>query len=261
MVVGVVILSSLGLIATQASSLKVQAPEEIVISFYETYLESFNLGSEERDNPLVARTYRNSPYLHPTFVEAVDALLVSFETSDQPGGYDPFLLAQDVPQHVTVADVRTFDDISHVRVATSFEGHELLVTLTRVKGNWRIMAVNPAPETVVASFYTWYTHYEGNPLVDGTYAEYPTLTRDFVSRVDESLTAMKASKTPGGADPILLAQDVPAGIETSAGGLSATEATVELELIWSGNPKPSKRIVTLSFEDRQWKIDGVTLAK
>ena len=257
LVVGVLIFGSLGLYVANASVRKARAPEEVVNSFYEAYLESIDLSSEG-GNPLVSRAYRDNPYLHPEFVEAVDALLVSFENADQPGGYDPFLLAQDVPESVTVAEVATFDDIAHVRVTTSFEGHEHLVTLTRLNGKWRVLAVNPMPEHVVASFYNWYIRYDGNPLVDGAYAGHPNLTEGYVARIDASLAAMKA-ENQGGADPILLAQDVPVKIRAEAGALAGTEATVKLELIWGGNPSPSERTVTLRFEDHQWKIDGIAM--
>ena len=134
----------------------------------------------------------------------------------------------------------------------------MLVTLTRASGRWQILAVNPMPENVVAGFYNWYIRYEGSPLVDGAYADHPNLTQGYIARVDESLTAMQA-ENKGGADPILLAQDVPVEIQTAAGGLSATEATVKLGLVWGGNPTPSERIVTLAFDDRQWKIDGIAM--
>jgi hypothetical protein len=255
---GIIILGSVGLLTTRASGLRAKAPEDVVTSFYDDYLAAFNLGSEARGNPLVTRAYRDSAYLHPEFVKAVDALLVAFESSDRPGGYDPFLLAQDVPQHVTVAEVTTFDETAHVRVTSSFEGHAMLVTLTRENGRWQILAVNPMPADVAANFYTWYIRYEGNPLVDNAYAEHPNLTEGFVARVEASLAAMKA-ENQGGADPILLAQDVPVEVKTAADALSRTGATVKLDLFWGGNPTPSERIVTLTFDDRLWKIDKIAM--
>jgi hypothetical protein len=229
-------------------------PEQVVTGFYDWYLGAIDLQAGR--NPLVDRAYRSSQFLSEDFVARVDDLLDSFER----GGYDPFLLAQDVPTEVEVGEAVVSGDIAQVLVETSFEGHAILVTLRRVNGVWKIDDVGVTPDVIVGSLYDRYLAYidkDGaamrNPLVDGVYREYPELSEAFVATVDEAI----ASFDKGGFDPILLAQDVPVKVVVGEAALSGTEASVPVELFWGGNPVPSERIVTLSLIDGAWKITGV----
>jgi hypothetical protein len=127
------------------------APEEVVTRFYEGYVGSDG-ESETTRNLLADRAYRSNEFLSDGFVAEVDALLDSFER----GGYDPFLLAQDVPASIEVGEAMVWGATAAVPVGTSFEGHGLLVTLELVDGEWKIDGVARGPEMVVRDFYEWY---------------------------------------------------------------------------------------------------------
>ena len=226
-------------------------PEDVVADFYAWYLGSTDLAAGR--NPLAERAYQSSELLTEGFVVRVDELLDSFER----GGYDPFLLAQDVPTSVDVGEAVVSGESAQVRVETSFEGHGLLVTLKRIDGGWKIDDVDRMPNVTVESFFNRYLAYirnDGgamrNPLVDGFYRECPELSAAFVAKVDEAL----ASFDKGGCDPILLAQDVPVEVSVGEAELVGEEAQVMVELFWGGNPEPSRRLVTLSRIDGQWQI-------
>jgi hypothetical protein len=221
--------------------------EQVVGGFYVGYLESIDL--QAGHNPLSERAYRSSEFLSEDFVAEVDALLDSFEH----GGYDPFLLAQDVPASVEVGEAVVAGETAQVPVETSFEGHAFLVTLKQVGGAWKIDDVDQMPDVVVASFYNRYlAHIDNdggamqNPLVDGFYRDCPELSDAFVAKVDEAI----ASFDKGGFDPILLAQDVPVKVEVAEAELLGDGARVTVEMFWGGNPTPDERLVTLE------RIDG-----
>jgi len=115
------------------------APDEVVAGFYGWYLEAIDLQAGE--NPLVERSYRSSEYLSEGFVDEVDALLDSFHHS----GYDPFLLAQDVPVEVAVGEAELVGEEVLVRVEMFWGGNpepsERLVTLKQIDGRWEIVDV------------------------------------------------------------------------------------------------------------------------
>lgn len=226
-------------------------PEDVVADFYKWYLGSIDLAAGR--NPLAERAYRSSELLTEEFVAGVDELLDSFER----GGYDPFLLAQDVPTSVDMGETVVSGDSAQVQVETSFEGHGFLVSLRRIDRAWKIDDVDPMPNVTVESFFNRYLAYirnDGgamrNPLVDGFYKECPELSAAFVAKVDEAL----ASFDKGGCDPILMAQDVPVEVSVGEAELVGDEARVMVELFWGGNPEPSERLVTLSRIDGQWQI-------
>ena len=69
------------------------APDGVVRSFYEGYLAYVANGVGAKCNPLVDRLYRDCPVLSERFVAEVDEAIGSFDK----GGFDPILMAQDVP--------------------------------------------------------------------------------------------------------------------------------------------------------------------
>lgn len=233
------------------------ASEEVVTGFYDWYLGYIGEG-EMRKNPLADRAYRESELLSEAFVAEVDALLDSFER----GGYDPFLLAQDVPTSLEVGDATVLGETALVPAETSFEGHGLSITLKLVDGKWKIDGVARTPEMVVKDFYEWYVgafRRDGemhNPLVEGAYRERADLSAGFKAGVEETV----ASFDKGGYDPILLAQDVPVEVRVGEAEMEGGEAQVVVELFWGGNLTPSERTVTVQLVDGEWKIVAVEMA-
>lgn len=114
-------------------------PQAVVDRFYRWYIGY-------PGNPLADREYRQSPYLSEDFIREVDDLLASFDR----GGFDPFLLAQDIPSHYEVGDARVSGNEATVIVLLTFGGEgsapiEREVTLRLIDGAWRINAVATAP--------------------------------------------------------------------------------------------------------------------
>jgi hypothetical protein len=110
-------------------------PGETVLAFYSVYLERAS-----RENPLVTGSYADMPFLSAEFVADVREALAGM----QGGGFDPSLLAQDVPMWVAVEAEQVDGDRALVTVASSFEGHRLAVELVRRNNAWEILSVSHA---------------------------------------------------------------------------------------------------------------------
>ena len=259
--VAVSVLVAIGLVGpgalyiAKAEASAAVGPEEVVTGFYDWYLRSIDLA--EGRSPVAERSYRSSQFLSEGLVAKVDILLDSFER----GGYDPFLLAQDVPTEIEVGDALVSGKSAQVPVETGFQGHALSVALEQAHGEWKIIDIDPGPEMVVRSFYQRYlSAVQGdggarrNPLVDGTFRDFPELSAGFVAEVDERI----ASFDRGGADPILLAQDVPVEVSIGKGVFKEDGASVTVEMFWGGNSEPSERVVTLERIEDRWQIVGVS---
>ena len=125
-------------------------------------------------------------------------------------------------------------------------------------------AQDVTPQEIVADFYNWYLEYVNagrgdiaemrNPLVDGAYRTCGYLTGTFIQEIDETL----ASFDKGGFDPLLLAQDIPESVEAGETVMVGDEASVVIQMFWSGNPTPTERTVTVKQVDGQWKIADIT---
>jgi hypothetical protein len=219
-------------------------PDEVTRDFYEWYL-----GVSETTNPLVSGIYRDHENLSPAFVETVDATLASF---DGRGGFDPILLAQDVPVQIEVGEPVVSGQEATVTVLRYWGGNPdpspMRVSLIHAGGRWLIdgvsadVAIEPAmmglvstagPADVVQIFYDWYLAYIGdrasgtfrNPLVDRVYRESPLLTNDFKQHLDEMLDQQVAEFGGFMADPILCAQDIPEMMMTGVTRMSPEGAT------------------------------------
>ncbi|NPV07348.1 MAG: DUF3828 domain-containing protein [Anaerolineae bacterium] len=107
-------------------------PSETVEAFYSWYI---GLPMDQ-----INTAYKDSDYLTEGFVQKVEQIRASFDR----GGYDPILLAQDIPNEVKAVEETVSGDTALVRVETSFAGHSFLVELTQVGGEWRISDVRPA---------------------------------------------------------------------------------------------------------------------
>lgn len=114
-------------------------PSEVVQAFYGDYLSYIRSGDTMR-NPVTDGMHRRSPYLAPAFVAQVDELVAGFER----GGFDPFLLAQDVPDEVTAGEAVVTGKRASVPVTTSFPGHRFTVSLEQqADGRWLMTAITP----------------------------------------------------------------------------------------------------------------------
>ena len=125
--------------AGTTSSAGLLGPAGSVGEFYRWYLDYIGDGDGMR-NPLVNGAYRSSPHLSPQFVKQVDELVAGFEG----GGFDPFLMAQDVPAEIHVGEATVTDHTAVVPVTSSFPGHRFTVTLEEMSpGLWQITAIMP----------------------------------------------------------------------------------------------------------------------
>ena len=195
----------------EVSSMKAAAteslePHAVVDAFYRWYL---SYGG----NPLADDAYEQSPYLTMDLMGHVAELMASFDR----GGYDPFLCAQDRPEHIAVETVFMNDQTPLVLVASSFDDHFWTVNLRQVGDRWQISNVTctVTPEGVAQAFYTWYLGNMGdrtsgefrNLMVERAYRGSPFLSQAYVAEIDELLASF--ANQPGGYDPFLQAQDIP----------------------------------------------------
>jgi hypothetical protein len=242
-------------------------PRGVVQAFYSWYLGYIGEpGSESMRNPLVDRAYRDSGYLAKSFVKEVDELLDGFDR----GGFDPFLLAQDIPAITAGEGLITGDTatvVTQQHYAGNPEAREIQVELAFVDGVWQITGIMApslagsqpvmAPAQVVEGFYSWYLAYIGdpasetfrNPMVDRAYRGHELLTDRFVRQVDELLDSFEH----GGYDPFLCAQDIPQ--ELTAREIVLDGATVEVEVTTSFFGHHFR--VDLVDQDGTWKIDDI----
>jgi hypothetical protein len=255
-VVAVVVMAAAGIGLAAVRADRDVDPETVVNRFYESYLAAVRSG-EGPGSVLAEGGYREMAGLHPDWVAQVDALLRQFAESERPGGYDPFLMAQDVPEAIFTEPAIVDGETAYVPVTSSFAGHRFLVTLTRIDGAWLIRRITRQPQQVVTDFYLWYTHLDQNPLVTRAYADRRDLTDRFVEEVTTTLDGFATGEVRGGYDPILLAQDVPNEVRATEVELTAAGARVMVEMLWSGNPQPTVRQVILVLGPTGWQIDSV----
>jgi hypothetical protein len=245
-------------------------PRGVVQAFYNWYLAYIGeRGSDGIRNPLVDGAYRSSDFLADSFIEEVDELLKSFDK----GGYDPFLLAQDIPQEIAVGEALVSDDSATVETYQYYAGNPdprvVTVKLT-FDGAWKITAMvlpdtgaeqpELEPAQVVEGFFQWYLAYMGdpttdafrNPMVDRAYGESDLLTGRFVQQIDELL----ASFDGAGYDPFLCAQDIPRSLSTEEIALDGAIAEVEVTTNFVGH----RFHVDLINQDGAWKIDNIRCA-
>lgn len=102
-------------------------------AFYDLYLDA-----SSRRNLLASGAYRDMPFLTAEFVAQVDELIAGFDR----GGYDPFLLAQDLPSEMRVQSAEVQGDAAQVVVQSSL-GHRVLVSLAARDGHWWIHGIAP----------------------------------------------------------------------------------------------------------------------
>jgi hypothetical protein len=114
------------------------SPQEVVTSFFRWYIGY-------PGNPLRDGEYRTSPYLAEAFVAKVDEILASFDR----GGFDPFLLAQDIPEQFTVNEAIVSENRASVTVDFYWTGNPVptprQVELELLDGEWKITGIAAYP--------------------------------------------------------------------------------------------------------------------
>lgn len=242
------------------------SPTEVVEAFFAWYLDYIGQG-EVRRNPLVDGAYRQSEFLSPAFVEKVDETLAGMEG----GGYDPILMAQDIPTAIEVVDSSEQGDDATVMVERTFAGnpeaYPLQVELQRQGGAWLITAIVD-PEAgkagsaleAAGGFYSWYLAYFGdpatdtfrNPLVDRAYREAPYVSQAFVAEVDALLDQDIAEFGGIMADPILQAQAIPQSFTVEPG---PAQDIVTVNLVFGETVRPIQ--VRVVEQDGAWLVDSI----
>lgn len=230
-----------------------------VASFYAGYIDY----ARSSGNPMVDGIYRQSDFLSSDFIAEMDALLAT-----NPG-YDPFLMAQDVPPGgFAVRDVLVVNDAASVVLDTLW-GNEpdwrevpLTVDLKRIDGEWLITAIHPEDTRmaarVVEGFYDGYIDYactRGNPMIDHFYRGNPFLSANLIAEIDAYVMSAPLY------DPCLMAQDIPLGFEVGDASLTGDGATVQVALRWAGGPfgREQCRTLTVDLEqfDGSWQITDI----
>ncbi|MCL4264030.1 MAG: DUF3828 domain-containing protein [Anaerolineae bacterium] len=248
-------------------------PEQVTADFYNWYLETIGDRSDGSfTNPLVEGLYRDSEYLSADFVAYIDETIAGF----QGGGFDPILLAQDIPVRFAVQEAVMNGAMTTVDVHFYWGGNPgpsvRTVHLIQQNGRWLIdnvtaempaaamLAAPHTPEDVVVAFYDWYLDYIGdlssddfrNPLVDKAYHDAPYLTASFVGHIDELL----ASFTGGGYDPFLCAQAVPTEMTPDVTCARSDMASVVMRSSFANH----LLTVDLRPEGESWVITNITCA-
>jgi hypothetical protein len=267
---------------TQTSDLQPTAvaltPEQTIEAFYDWYLSFMSDRSDGSfTNPLAEGLYRDSEYLTNDFVARIDETIAGFDG----GGYDPILLAQDIPVDIDVQEPSAGSAQATVVVLRYWGGNPdpspMVVHLIRQEGRWLIDNVTPfevpaaepaadlsTPAAVVSAFYGWYLDYIGdpasgefrNPLVDKAYLEAPYLSASFAAHIDEQLEADRAEFGGITHDPILCAQDVPTqvtpGVTFERNGMAS--------VVVSSSFANHMMAVDLRPEGESWLISNITCA-
>ena len=250
-------------------------PQGVAESFYQWYL-AYSQPDETGaiKNPLVDRAYRDYPYLSDALIAEVDALLNRM--AGQPGGYDPFLCAQDVPERVTADLIDEPGKAATVIVHEYFSGNlapkRVLVELTGAPAAWEIDGIvcEVGPEVIAVNLLNWYMAYVSydmehgisrTPFTDWAFGWGDSLSDDLLA----ALEATFASAEPRVADPVLCAQDIPVRVTAEALMASEGAATVQISGEYPSGPDTFMAYALASLEmaldGNQWKVTAITCAQ
>lgn len=117
----------------------------------------------------------------------------------------------------------------------------------------RVEAAQPdlGPQEIVEAFYAWYSHYPGNPLVDGALRTHSGVTEGLVEKV---YGIVDSFDDKGGYDPVLCAQDVPSSFAAEIIDESADSASALVTTSFEGH----RIFVGLQRVDGAWMIADIT---
>jgi hypothetical protein len=105
-------------------------------------------------------------------------------------------------------------------------------------------------QQVVQDFYSWYLSYDGNPLVEHAYRSSRYLRPEMVAFLDDF------TQDGMSYDPLLCAQDKPAGINVTSTRVAGGWASVEVTTSFENHGFSVELIQT----DGDWLIDKVNCA-
>ncbi|MAT99687.1 MAG: hypothetical protein CL608_21305 [Anaerolineaceae bacterium] len=264
--------------APTAEAAESLTPQQVTENFYNWYLDFMGDRTDGSfTNPLVTGAYHESEYLSAAFVAQVDETIAGFEN----GGYDPILLAQDIPVSFEVQEPAINGSEATLVMLRYWGGNPdpspMVVHLVEENGRWLINNVTPfevpvtepaiepeTPDAVVQAFYDWYLAYIGdpgsdnfrNPMVDKAYRDAPYLTESFVGHIDELLEAFHSGAYGSGYDPFLCAQDIPTEITPDV-----TFARNDMASVVVRSSFPNQRVtVDLRPDGASWRISNITCA-
>ena len=109
-----------------------------------------------------------------------------------------------------------------------------------------------SPVQLTESFYRWHLSFPGNPLLHtrDKWTEY--FTPSFIHDVEMLLNSFRDS--PGGFDPFLCAQNIPAVFTVSAGDQSGAQAGVLVRMEWGPGSSATEVTVGLVQDAGRWWI-------
>jgi putative hemolysin len=246
-------------------------PTEVVQAFYDWYLAYIgDRSSGDFRNPLVDKAYHDNPLLTPDFITRVDGIVASFEG----GGYDPFLLAQDIPEDLFAKSAMISGDEARVTVMRVWGApamDAIFAHLRQMNGIWLIDDITAielyepttdTPEGTVQLFYAWYAdalrRRFKDDAVDTDFHNSDLLTDSFKQHLDEMRAAAEAEfpEMGLGYDPLLCAQDVPYHVTPDQALIDGETAALTAHTSFMNH------IITVDLQNTEagWRISNVTCA-
>jgi len=132
----------------------------------------------------------------------------------------------------------------------------LLIFLSAACGSalpGQVEAAQPdlGPTEAVEAFYEWYSHYPGNPLVDGALRMHTGVTEALLDKV---YRVVDSFDDKGGYDPVLCAQDIPSSFTAELIDESGDSASTLVTTSFEGH----RIFVGLQKLDGAWMIADIT---
>lgn len=243
-------------------------PVAVTQAFYDWYLAYVgDRESGELRNPLVDQAYHDNPLLTPAFIATVDEIIAGFDR----GGYDPFLLAQDIPGDMFATWATITGDAARVTVLRNWgppSMDAIFAHLVRAGDVWLIDNITPVelyeattatPEGTVQMFYAWYTNAIRQRFVDDTvdadFHSSDLLSDSFKQHLDEMRAEAEAADPQMGLhyDPLLCAQDVPYYVTPDPAWIDGETAVLIARTSFGGHVI----VVDLQKTDAGWLISNV----
>jgi hypothetical protein len=243
-------------------------PVAVTQAFYDWYLAY--VGDRESGqirNPLVDQAYHDNPLLTPDFIETVDEIIAGFDH----GGYDPFLLAQDIPRDMFATWATVSGDAARVTVLRSWgppHMDAIFAHLVRTDDVWLINDITPVelyesntdtPEGTAQMFYAWYIDALNRRFLDDAadadFHNSDLLTDGFKQHLDEMRAEAETANPEMGLhyDPLLCAQDVPYHVTPDRALIDG-----ETAVLIARTSFPSHMIIVdLQKTDAGWQISHV----